>query len=71
MPQECGSLGELREAAKESEFAVIVQGAQPGQEKVTKQGAEHANREQAGHADIHRVPSREMPPPGTIMWMCG
>lgn len=25
VPQECGSLGELREAAKESEFAVIVQ----------------------------------------------
>ena len=25
----------------------------------------------AGRADIQRVPSREMPPPGTIMWMCG
>ncbi len=48
MPQERASLGELREAAKESEPAGIVQRAKAGQEQASEQGAEHADREQEG-----------------------
>ncbi len=28
-------------------------------------------RRKAGREEIQRCPSSEMPPPGTIMWICG
>src|SRR3546814_15102696 len=40
----------MREAAKESELAVIVQRAQPGQEQASEQGTKDADREQEGGA---------------------
>src|SRR3546814_20428733 len=50
VPQESASFGKMREAAKESELAVIVQRAQPGQEQPAEEGTKHADREQEGWA---------------------
>src|SRR3546814_4141455 len=50
VPQESEPFGEMREAAKESELAVIVQRAQPGQEQASEQGTKDADREQEGGA---------------------
>src|SRR3546814_7733770 len=50
VPQESAPFGEMREAAKESELAVIVQRAQPGQEQASEQGTKDADREQEGGA---------------------
>ena len=43
-----------------------------GQEEPPEQLGEHAHgQEEAGLQRTQRVPSSEMPPPGTIMWTCG
>src|SRR3546814_10175409 len=52
VPQESASFGKMREAAKESELAVIVQRAQPGQEQPAEEGTKHADREQIGRAHV-------------------
>src|SRR3546814_12954889 len=44
VPQESAPFGEMREAAKESELAVIVQRAQPGQEQASEQGRSEERR---------------------------
>lgn len=50
VPQECAPFAKMREAAKESELAVIVQRAQPGEEQAAEKRAEHAHGEQEGGA---------------------
>src|SRR3546814_7870886 len=50
VPQESASFGKMREAAKESELALIVQSGQPGQEQPAEEGTKHADREQEGWA---------------------
>ena len=42
------------------------------QEQPAEQAREYADgEEEAGRHDTHRLPSSEMPPPGTMMWTCG
>jgi hypothetical protein len=41
------------------------------QKQPAEQPREHAHRKKPGRQDTHLWPSKEMPPPGTIMWTCG
>ena len=59
-------------AAEEVEIAGRIQLKQPGQEQAAEQFGQDADRQQkAGRDETQRVPSSEMPPPGTIIWICG
>ena len=60
------------EIAEERQPARRVGVGEAGQEEPAEQAREHPHRQQeAGPAGTQRVPSSEIPPPGTIMWMCG
>jgi len=72
VPQEGAPIREWREAAKEGQPACVVECDQPGEEQTAEQlDQDTAGRRNAGREDIHRCPSRVMPPPGTIMCTWG
>jgi hypothetical protein len=70
--QERAPVGEVREGAVEGEPS-------PSRSAIRRVRNRRRNslpstltaRGNAGREDIQRVPSRAMPPPGTIIWICG
>jgi hypothetical protein len=66
------ALSEVDMIAEELQAASVVGGEQLCQQQASKQPRQHAHgRKNPGRQDIQRSPSRETPPPGTMMWTCG
>ena len=63
---------QVLDLAKESEPACRVGVGERRQEQPPEQwDSTHTGRRKPGLQRTQRVPSSDIPPPGTIIWMCG
>ena len=63
---------QVLDLAKERQPARRVGAGERRQEQPPEQAGKHPHRQQkAGSQGTQRVPSSDIPPPGTIIWMCG